>query len=171
MASGYVMTVNGLERSKTLLRKWATEAPNAVVQAMATSAQQILVPAIQQAIRDNGSIFRGQLHQRVAVRSSIKGTTASIDVGSLGVPYGRKVEEGTRGRGMEEGELEKLVEYGKKKMGLPTDIARRVALAIRRTIESSGNQPHPFLAPTWDAQKDAYVNDVAARLRARGFTS
>lgn len=158
----------GLERASAKLEKWARESPRAVTQAMYTSALHILVPEIRNNIRNGMHVFRGQLHQRVGARyrKASAGGDASIEVGSLQVPYGMKVEAGWR-PGEDGVDPDKIREYVQKKMGVPMPAGEALVRAIIRTLETRGGAPHPFVMPAWDTRKGDFIEDVVRRLRAR----
>tara|TARA_R110002020_G_scaffold123580_12_gene280270 strand:- start:214 stop:732 length:519 start_codon:yes stop_codon:yes gene_type:complete len=149
------------------LGRLAMKSPNLLGQAMQTSAWSKLRPAAQQRVRQQRNVFRGELRQKIAVRSLTKKEyLPTIEFGSLGVPYGLDVEQGSRPRSVRASELTKLIDYAKKKMGRSDDEAERLAAAIAKTIETSGTRPHPFIMPTWEAKKDIFWADVLARYEA-----
>lgn len=159
-----------LEKGDALSKKLgrlAMKSPKLVGQAMQTAGWSKLRPAAQQRVRVQRNVFRGELRQKIAVRSLTKKEyLPTIEFGALGVPYGLYVEEGSRPRSVKGSEFAKLIDYAKKKMGKSDDEAGRLAAAIAETIESSGNKPHPFIMPTWTEKKDAFWADVLARYEA-----
>ena len=129
--------------------------------ALYTSATAVLVPAIQDKIVKNKSVYLGELHKTVRAKE-VKGKVA-IDVGSMTAPYGINVEFGGPPR------LEKynrILDYVKKKMGMKGAVARAQAAGIINAIAHKGTEPHPYLEPSWNATKDLFFIDFVARMKA-----
>lgn len=158
------ISVFGLEEAIAKLTKLATEMPEQVVAAMYTSALRVLVPRIKDQIKENRSVYRGELHQRISVRAVLSGLNPYIEVGAIGVPYSLQVE---KGRGPHTPDYDKLVDYAEKKMGYSKERAPAIALAIMNTIKAVGTRPHPFVEPVWESSKDDYWRDVKRRLRRK----
>lgn len=140
-------------------------APEKTAKVMFTSAHAVLIPAIKQKIKANSSVFRGDL-LRVAARIKVEEFTPTIEVGSLGVPYGTIVEKGSGPRHITKREKEKIVEYCRKKMKMDLKRAKRVAGGIVHTLMTVGNKAHPYLVPTWEATKTQYWKDFSDRMVA-----
>lgn len=150
--------------------------PTLAGKALFTSAMSKVVPQIKRKIRANRSIFRGELHQRTTARvgkSLAKGSkvrtasSVSVNIGSIGVPYGINVEKGSP---PQSASWSKIIEYVRKKMGLSGDQANSVAAAIIKTIEDVGTIPHPFLIPTWEANKELFFKNFIERMKFKGKT-
>lgn len=166
--TSFKMDLLGADKAIATLKEWVVKAPLVVAQAMRTSALHLLVPAIRQRLRDNLSVFRGQLFQRVAVRTGIKkgwaGKEPYIEVGSFGVPYGLNVEKGSPPH---EPDVSKIREYVRIKKGIPGDAGIPLVNAIVATIKAKGTKPHPFLMPAWEATRTFLVQDALSRVRKK----
>lgn len=168
MTTGMSMKWEGIEKVTAKLTAAASAMPTLTGQAMYTAAIRVLKPAVQQRLRDNRSVFRGQLMQRVSARVVVAvGGSVTIELGSLGVPYGLDVEQGAPARKVGSSEAKAILEYARKKMGYEGDKAHAVAAAIIETIETTGTKPHPYLEPAWEASKDAWLKDTLARIKAK----
>jgi len=152
------------EKIKDLIAKY----PVRTLKVLHTSATAVLIPAIKQQVKENKSVFRGELHQRMASRTSVhtKRREPKIEVGALGVPYGTIIEKGSEPRLPTKREKEKIVEWCRKKLGLTKPKARRLAGAIMYVIIHDGNKAHPYLLNTWRATKDQFWKDFTDRMRA-----
>jgi len=174
-----ITTMTGLAAVESKLSRWAAKMPEATAQAMYTSSQHVLVPAIKRKLRENKSIFRGQLHQRIGTRfrAMLKGGEVAIDVGALMVPYGLHVEQGWK-PGEETVDYGKILQYVRKKIfsegGAVKHLgkggkerAESLAWAIYDTLVREGAKFHPFVMPAWDRKRDEWLEDVILRLRTR----
>jgi len=170
-----VATMTGLSAVESRLARWAVKMPEATAQAMYTSSQHILAPAIRRQLQTNRSIFRGQLHQRIGTRfrALLKSCEVAIDVGALLVPYGLRVEKGWK-PGEDAVDFDKILQYVKKKTfgggRLDEDDkyrAESLAYAIYDTLVREGAKPHPFVMPAWECKRDEWLEDVILRLRTR----
>jgi hypothetical protein len=158
------MTLDTSSADKEIKRLIAL-APKVAAQALYTSAHAVLIPAIKRKIKDNKSVFRGELFQRVAARTIITADREpTVEVGSLGVPYGLNVEEGA---GPHSPDADKILDYVKKKMSIPEPGASRVAASITASIESSGTKAHPFIEPAWNERRDEFFADFVNRMKAK----
>jgi len=156
--------------SSSIVRRFEdliTRFPDLTAQAMFTSADAVLIPAIRNQIRKNRSVYRGHLHQRISARVTKDGTAPALDVGAIGVPYSEDVELGSGPEGLSSTEKMRIGKYVRQKMGYTGEEAALVAQAIIETIETEGRKPHPFLLNTWEATKEQYFVDVVARIRAK----
>ncbi len=146
----------------------AKQAPLIQRGVMHTTAQEIYVPAIKQQIRENKSVFRGGLFQKVKIQQ-LEGAIPSIDVGVMGVPYAEEVEKGGPPRKVSEAEKRQIRDYVAKKNGVSGSDVERVAMAIIKTIETVGTKPHPYIKPATDRVTPAFYlkNDkrMAAQLK------
>jgi hypothetical protein len=150
-----------LERamSKRMRRLGAASGP-ILAQAMYTAAMKTMVPWIQSRIKGNRSVFRGHLHQKITAKAVIKAPVYGVDFGALSVKYSLNVEKGA---GPHKPDYRKLLQYVKKKMGMRGEDAKRVAIKIGQTIESSGSKPHAFIMPVWEAGQKAFRREVIMR--------
>lgn len=152
--------------------------------ALYTSSEAILVPAIKKQIRENRSVFRGQLISRItsAAAPPLNGNP-SIRVGAIGVKYSLIVERGSKPRKVDGREFKKLIDYARKKMGFRKNVPKRrvrrggqltkfsvsaedVARSIKKTIETRGNVAHPYIMPAFNANQTVFVDDFVKRFRA-----
>lgn len=162
-----VVTYNlDLRKVDRKIKTMIVSAPSMAARSLYTSARHTLVPAIRAKIRENKSVFRGELHQRTEARSLFKtANEAAIEVGPLGVPHGRAVEEGTTPHTPNK---KKILEYVRKKMGVTGRQAYALATAIMKTIEAAGTKPHPYIEPAWEATKETFWADFLVRMERGG---
>lgn len=158
------MELTGLGVSRRKVAEMIMTSPALAAQALFTSATKILVRDIRKALRTNKTIFEGGLHKRIGAKATVSSTgLAIVDVGTFGVPYGLAVEEGQPPGTTQD--LNKLIRYARIKLGVDPDSATKVGLSLKRTIEARGSKPHPFLMPTFEADKLAVYSDFVIRLR------
>ena len=169
MAARWEIRIDGLDKINGRLKGMIQRFPEKAGQAMFTSALGVVVPAVQQTLRDERRVMDGDLFKSITARvvsSSSKGIT--VDIGAIGVPYALDVELGTPATNVEESERKKILRWSQKKMGLTDGSrgspARLHAGAVIRTIRGSGRKPHPYIVPTFDLVKDRFVSDFATRL-------
>lgn len=135
---------------------------------LVTSAEATIIPAARREVSAKKAIFEGNLFKSLAgrIRSSIAGSH-TVEIGTLGVFYGRNIEEGTPSGSS--AMSPKLVRWARLKLRARDPI--RTAMTIARGIRAHGTQANPFLEPAWLKTKDAFNADVqrriASRLRAR----
>ena len=128
-----------------------------------TTAIEVLVPAIRAKLRENKSIFRGALFQRIKTED-LDGPVPGVKVGAMGVEYAKEVEEGGKPRNVGESEKRQIIDYAAKKNGLGGADALRVAHAIIRTIETEGVKPHPFFKPALAVAAPEFVAKSRIRI-------
>ena len=133
-------------RSGEVYTQLGREANLIVRASLHTTAIQVLVPAIRAKLRENKSIFRGALFQRIKTED-LTGPVPGVVVGAMGVAYAQEVENGGEPRPVGDSEKRQIIDYASKKNGLSGSDAVRVAHAIIKTIETEGVKAHPFLKP------------------------
>jgi hypothetical protein len=165
MAAFMSVRLIGGQRISANIRNLMRRFPRLAAQSMRTSATATLVPAMRKRLKQNKSVFTGELHSRLGVRSSAgtSMTDAWIEVGSLGVPYGLNVEKGSPPHTPDSARIH---EYVRKKMGKSGDEADNLAYAIETTIRSQGTRPHPYIAPVWSTNRSAFYADTVRRMKA-----
>tara|TARA_R100001510_G_scaffold15082_1_gene12449 strand:+ start:26136 stop:26678 length:543 start_codon:yes stop_codon:yes gene_type:complete len=148
-------------RSGEVYTQLGREANLIVRASLHTTAIQVLVPAIRTKLRENKSIFRGALFQRIKTED-LTGPVPGVVVGAMGVAYAQEVENGGKPRKVGDAEKRQIIDYASKKNGLSGSDAVRVAHAIIKTIETEGVKAHPFLKPALAAAGPEFL------VRSRG---
>lgn len=149
------------------LQKAKVMYPQLVAQVMRTSAIHVLVPAIRAQIRLNNSVFTGEYHSRQDARSGIKSGNPFVEVGAIGVMYGRNLELGNPNG--HNPNRQRIREWVRKKLGVSGRRVRYTANLIIHSILTKGTAAHPAIMPAWQQNKKAFFNDVVARLKAKGI--
>ena len=154
----FKLDIKSLEAS---IKKAIATLPKETRNRLRTSALAVLVPAVKEKVRKNWSIYLGSLEQKMTA-TAVKDEVA-VDISSFGAKYGLNVELGAPPH---TADLEKLIDYVRKKHGVAGPEGVAWANAIFRKLQDKGSEPHPYLIPTWDATKDAFFMDFVARMRA-----
>jgi len=174
LSSGITVTLNKSRVEKAIF-KLSLDVPKIVGAAMYTTGFAVLRPYGQQLLRKNKTIYSGALRQKLAVRSKVATEAEglpTIQFGSFGVAYGIYVEEGSKPRSVSRSEFTNLILYMHRTIlkGERGDDAEAQAIALAQaaadTIEREGNKAHPFLMPTWKANKNKFWKGTFKRIRA-----
>lgn len=144
------------------LEKLIRDFPDKAARALYTSAMATVVPAARTQIRTNNSVFTGELHSRMSAKAGVDGGKPFVDIGALGVRYGKDVEKGSPPHTPN---AARILEYVKKKMGKSGMAAVFHANRIARTIKLVGTKPHPYLRPAWAVSAAPFYSGFATRLR------
>ena len=189
MPSKTISTVN-VEQALKAIAHLAKKSKQDIQAALFTSSEAILVPAVKQTLRREKRVFKGALISKISTAILPGRANPTIKFGAVGVKYGRIVEEGSAGRPISAQEFRKLVSYAKNKLGFRTKVPKRrvrrggkggkltkfnftaeqVAKFLKERIETRGNIAHPYIIPTWNANKHKFTKDFLRRLRKRwGF--
>lgn len=153
----------GVDLIERRIARLSLEAPTKAARALYTSALAIFVPAMKKRVRDNRSIFRGELFQKITAKAVITAGIPAVDVGAIGVPHGLAVEFGQEPGTRQD--LRKLIEYARLKMGLPVKKASRMGQRLKKSIELRGTKPHPFISPVVTAEALVLTGDFIFRFR------
>lgn len=162
MASPFIRIKLDDSEAMRKMRAAMLKSPKVMAMAMYTEGIKLLVPAARQKLRENKSVWRGEVHQRVGIRVAVDKLGPAIDFGAPGVPHAYALE---KGQPPHSEELEKIKEYLSAKQGLVEPGLSRVAAAVVRTLETVGSKPHPFIKPAWEATKHAYTKAVFVRFK------
>ena len=130
----------------------------AAVLSLRDAVAQILIPAMQENLIENESMFRGDLANSFQV---VVTGNRSVEVVSS-VPYASNVEYGSDPRGIGDEELDNLVEWAEFKFP-NSENPEDIALAVAAAIEERGNRPHPYAAPALESTRDAIYSAVASQ--------
>lgn len=151
-----------LSTARAEVHRLANSAPMTATKALYTSAMHVLVPEMKKQIKANGSVFRGELHQRLTAKAEIGDKGPQVEVGAFGVPYALNVEQGTPPHTPD---INKIKDYVSKKMGVEASRVDFVAALVSRAIETRGTIPHPYLAPVWNREQRRFFDDFVGRMK------
>ena len=139
------------------------DAPNLAAQALYTATLHILIPAIKENIRKQDAVFEGHLFQRIDARAKVEGRQGIVEVGAIGVPYGKAIEKGQK-PGTKQN-LAKLIRYARIKLGVSPKLAPFVGLRLKAKIERDGSKAKPFLIPAFKDNRERLARSFAVRLQ------
>lgn len=153
--------------------------------AIVTSAEATIILDARRRLRQNNSIFEGNLHKSLSAKIVSAGLMSEVKIGSIGVEYGKNIEEGTPpGLPMSADEVSKLVEWVRRKLHVGASeymsksgkhvwrnapssaaIVKVVAYNIAASIKEKGTKAYPFLMPAWWAEKRKFFKTFRAKAR------
>ncbi len=155
--------LGGLRTVTGNLRKLINDHPELAAQALRTSAEHILVPAIRANVKKHKNVFTGEYHSRMTARAAVVAaqTKVALEIGAFGVPYGLNIEKGSPPHTPHE---ERIREWIRKKGGATGTMANYLTAVITATIESIGTKAYPNIIPAWKANKQKFFKDFQRRM-------
>ena len=139
-----------------------------VEDAMAETADELLIPRIHSKILKNDQIFTRKLITSLGVRRASTTNTPTIRVGAFDVEYGLNVEKGgERRKVFGTPEFQKLIEWVRFKVQSNDRVNRAIAAVVARRIEKVGNKRRSFLMTTWNRTKKKFWKTVFIKLEEK----
>lgn len=127
------------------------------------AAEKVLVPRMRAALRKNNSVWRGTLLKSIGatmVAFETRRGEAAVKIGTIGVDYGRNIEEGTDPHVPD---ARKIRAWVREKLR-PANPARTAAL-IMRSIQRKGTRARPFIKPVYDRAASYFRSSLTQRVR------
>lgn len=166
------ISVKDLGIQRGLLRMKKTLRSRAIANALITAMEGTVLKEARANLRKNNSIFQG--HLRMSLRAEVRKAASfntQVRAGSLGVDYGKNIEEGTPpGTSLAPGEVDKIIEWCKRKLHLKkygTTFVLWVAGNVIESIKKKGTKAKPFLMPAWRDKHTAFEAMFAQKLRVQ----
>jgi hypothetical protein len=160
--AGISVNLIGGAAAASYLRRAAVRFPEITRQALLEAATETIVPAMQWELIAQESVYKGTLLRSIHVTSGASADGASIQI-KADTPYASRVEFGGVHADVE---FEEIVNWLGVKNGLEGELAQKVAAAIVDKLKTEGAEPHPFMAPGFEASKNEFMADVVSRIRS-----
>jgi len=122
--------------------------------AIISSIEAILIPAIQANLVTNKSVFTTALHDSFSTRVREQGTVSLIS----SAPYALTVEFGSGPRNIDNNEFQNIVEWAEFKF--PKQNPQEVANNVTNAIQAKGNIEHPYIKPAIEGTEDILLKHV-----------
>lgn len=167
------LRVKFMDRSvrKGLHRLERSLASKMIANALVTAMEGTVLKEARKNLRLNDSIFEGNLHKSLRAEVLQVGRVSKIRAGSIGVLYGKNIEEGTPpGRGFVAGEPDKIERWVAKKLKMAQfgpAVVKWVAYRVMEKIQRVGIEPVPFLVPAWNEKRNDFREMFNQKVRTQ----
>jgi len=113
MSDDFSMTLNDRVVRNNIGKLKAALRSKLISSAVRTALEKTVLKRARKNIRDNNSIFEGTMHKSLSTDVvTARGTTVTVRAGTIGVDYGKNIEEGTPpGATMDSEEFKKLTRW------------------------------------------------------------
>lgn len=149
--------------SKTGTVRFSKVLVQAVDKAVEAALNEILLHAIKQNLVRNDSVFRQVLINELRFVNDGPGRVA-LTTGAA-KEYANILERGSKPRAVDAKEVDNLVTWVIFKQHLSGARAKKAAANIAKVIARTGNKPHPYIAPAFEATMSAVQQSVQTQLR------
>jgi hypothetical protein len=166
VAAMYVRVPKSLPRMAIQLRRLGFEIIDIVADSALVELRRVLIPAIQQKLIDNDSIFTSKLHDGMdAILTKKTKTEVEFDIGASTVDYSLAVEKGTPPHTPD---IDKIYDFVRFKNGVSTPMGGIVvAERVFNSIKTRGTRAHPYILPAFREQRTRVARRITLNMIRR----
>ena len=144
---------------KESLDKLRKETEKKMSDILMTSVTAVVVPALQQEIKEQKIDFEGKLKDSFKV---VKLNQYSVEVRSS-VDYVQMVDQGTEKREVDEEELSKIIRWAAQKISSTN--AEKIGEDVAEKIEREGSEAHPFVEAALETAEQPLIDLIQREVR------
>jgi len=161
--------LSGLASWRGHFENLANKAPDLVLKAALDAANDVFIPPIIDRLVSEKISWSGQLAASLTVFGDLQGSSLEVGITAVNINYAQMVEFGTGPRPIGSKEFKRLTEWVATKVrpNQSYAAAKRTARFIKKHIEYSGSEEHPYATPVVEARKDHFVTATLDNIRRR----